>query len=179
GDHRSNLWAMRHGQKWRILSIFETAAKPLGPFWLILDSLGGFALSAAPAVLQPGGYLRDLRGIRGHPVTFESRDFFATGGVRLYELTLFHELMSVGRAGIGLALLADLIAAQNCGRRSRLERSRHGRVPAFRSRVNRQAVMVTSHQHEVVMIRIFPARRATCFSAAFTGGRLAKGQETD
>ena len=44
--------------------------------------------------------------------SFESRDFFATGGVRLYGLTLFHELMSVERAGIGLALLADLIAAK-------------------------------------------------------------------
>jgi hypothetical protein len=41
-----------------------------------------------------------------------SRDFFATGGVRLYGLTLFHELMSVERAGIGLALLADLIATK-------------------------------------------------------------------
>jgi NADPH2:quinone reductase len=43
--------------------------------------------------------------------SFASRDFFATGGTRLYGLTLFHELMSVERAGIGLALLADLIAA--------------------------------------------------------------------
>ena len=43
--------------------------------------------------------------------TFESRDFFATGGVRLYGLTLFHELMSVERAGVGLALLAGLVAA--------------------------------------------------------------------
>ena len=32
--------------------------------------------------------------------------------MRLYGLTLFHELMSVERAGIGLALLADLIAAK-------------------------------------------------------------------
>ena len=32
--------------------------------------------------------------------------------MRLYGLTLFHELMSVERAGIGLGLLADLIAAK-------------------------------------------------------------------
>jgi NADPH2:quinone reductase len=32
--------------------------------------------------------------------------------VRLYGLILFHELMSVERAGIGLALLADLIATK-------------------------------------------------------------------
>src|ERR1700757_238021 len=34
------------------------AAKPHGPFWLILDSLGGSALSAALGMLQPGGALR-------------------------------------------------------------------------------------------------------------------------
>jgi hypothetical protein len=43
--------------------------------------------------------------------TIESREFFATGGTRLYGLTLFHELMSVERAGIGLGLLAGLIEA--------------------------------------------------------------------
>ena len=47
----------------------------------------------------------------GPEARIESRNFFSTGGVRLYGLTLFHELMSVERAGIGLALLADLIAA--------------------------------------------------------------------
>ncbi|HVC56583.1 MAG TPA: hypothetical protein VND95_11540, partial [Stellaceae bacterium] len=44
--------------------------------------------------------------------TVESRSFFGTGGARLYGLTLFHELMSVERGGIGLSLLADLIAAK-------------------------------------------------------------------
>ena len=88
------------------------AAKPHGPFWLILDSLGGCALGAALAMLQPGGTCVTF-GVSDAPrATFESRDFFATGGVRLYGLTLFHELMSVERAGIGLALLADLIAVK-------------------------------------------------------------------
>ena len=41
----------------------------------------------------------------------ESRNFFGTGGARLYGLTLFHELMSVERASIGLALLAAEIEA--------------------------------------------------------------------
>src|SRR6185437_7139375 len=70
------------------------AAKPHGPFWLIVDSLGGPALSAALGISDASS------------TTFESRDFFGTGGARLYGLTLFHELMSVERAGIGLALLA-------------------------------------------------------------------------
>ncbi|HEX3953533.1 MAG TPA: zinc-binding dehydrogenase [Stellaceae bacterium] len=88
-----------------------TAAAAYGPFWLILDSLGGPALGAALGMLQPGGTCVTL-GISDAPTaTFESRNFFGTGGARLYGLTLFHELMSVERGGIGLALLADLIAA--------------------------------------------------------------------
>jgi NADPH:quinone reductase len=88
------------------------AAKPYGPFWLILDSLGGSALAAALGMLQPGGACVTFGVSDAAQATLESRDFFATGGARLYGLTLFHELMSVERAGIGLALLADLIAAK-------------------------------------------------------------------
>jgi len=88
-----------------------SAAKPHGPFWLIVDSVGASALSAALGMLQPNGTCVTLGVSEGPTVTFESRDFFSTGGVRLYGLTLFHELMSVERGGIGLRLLADLIAA--------------------------------------------------------------------
>jgi len=87
------------------------AAKEHGPYWLILDSVGGSALSAALGMLAPNGVCVTLGVSEGPTVTFESRDFFSTGGVRLYGLTLFHELMSVERAGIGLGLLAGLIAA--------------------------------------------------------------------
>jgi len=89
-----------------------SAAKPHGPFWLILDSLGGSALTAALGMMQPGGTCVTFGVSASAQATFESRDFFATGGARLYGLTLFHELMSVERAGIGLALLADLIASK-------------------------------------------------------------------
>jgi NADPH2:quinone reductase len=87
------------------------AAKPHGPYWLIIDSLGGPALSAALGMLQPNGTCVTLGISDASTVTFESRNLFGTGGARLYGLTLFHELMSVERAGIGLALLAELIAA--------------------------------------------------------------------
>ncbi len=87
------------------------AAKEHGPFWLIVDSLGGPALSAALGMLQPNGTCVTLGISDAATATFESRNFFGTGGARLYGLTLFHELMSVERAGIGLGLLADLIAA--------------------------------------------------------------------
>ena len=88
------------------------AAKPYGPFWLILDSVGGRALGAALGMLQPNGICVTFGVSESGTASIESRDFFATGGTRLYGLTLFHELMSVERAGLGLRLLAELIEAR-------------------------------------------------------------------
>ena len=86
-------------------------ASPHGPFWLILNSVGGAALAAALGMLQPNGACVTFGVSETSTANIESREFFATGGARLYGLTLFHELMSVERAGIGLGLLAELIAA--------------------------------------------------------------------
>jgi NADPH:quinone reductase-like Zn-dependent oxidoreductase len=63
-------------------------------------------------MLQPNGTCVTFGVSEAATASIESRDFFATGGTRLYGLTLFHELMSVERAGIGLRLLAELIAAK-------------------------------------------------------------------
>jgi NADPH:quinone reductase-like Zn-dependent oxidoreductase len=87
------------------------AARSHGPFWVIVDSVGGSALSVALGMLQPNGTCVTLGISDSGTATFESRNFFGTGGARLYGLTLFHELMSVERASIGLGLLAELIAA--------------------------------------------------------------------
>ena len=72
---------------------------------------GRTALGAALGMLQPNGTCVVFGVSAASTATIESREFFATGGTRLYGLTLFHELMSVERAGIGLRLLAELIAA--------------------------------------------------------------------
>jgi NADPH:quinone reductase-like Zn-dependent oxidoreductase len=87
------------------------AAKAEGPYWLILDSLGGSALSAALGMLAPNGTCVTFGISEAATANVESRGFFGTGGARLYGLTLFHELMSVERGGVGLALLAAEIAA--------------------------------------------------------------------
>lgn len=87
-----------------------SAAKPHGPFWLILDSVGGDALSQALRMLAPGGTCVTFGVSAASTAAIGSREFFSTGGARLYGLTLFHELMSVERGGIGLALLAGEIA---------------------------------------------------------------------
>lgn len=87
------------------------AAKGEGPYWLILDSLGGSALSAAMGMLAANGTCVTFGVSEAGSANVESRIFFGTGGTRLYGLTLFHELMSVERGGIGLALLAAEIEA--------------------------------------------------------------------
>lgn len=87
------------------------AAKAEGPYWLIVDSLGGSALAAAVGMLAPNGTCVTLGISEAPTATLQSRDLFSTGGARIYGLTLFHELMSVERGGIGLALLAGEIAA--------------------------------------------------------------------
>jgi NADPH:quinone reductase-like Zn-dependent oxidoreductase len=91
----------------RELSVAKTEA----PYWLIVDSLGGSALSAALGMLAPNGTCVTLGISEAGTSNIESRGFFGTGGARLYGLTLFHELMSVERGGIGLALLAGEVAA--------------------------------------------------------------------
>jgi NADPH:quinone reductase len=86
------------------------AAASHGPFHLILDSVGGAALAAALTMLASGGTCVTF-GVSESPTsTISSRDFFGTGGVKLYGLILFHELRRVEPAAEGLAILAGLVA---------------------------------------------------------------------
>ena len=88
------------------------AAAPHGPFHLVLDSVGGSALAAALTMLAPGGTCVHF-GVSESPTsTIASRDFFGTGGARLYGLILFHELRRVEPAAEGLALLAGVVAGR-------------------------------------------------------------------
>jgi NADPH:quinone reductase len=83
------------------------AAASSGPYHLILDSIGGSALSAALTMLQPNGTCVHF-GVSASPTsTIESGAFFRQGGVKLYGLILFHELRQVEPAGPGLAVLAQ------------------------------------------------------------------------
>jgi NADPH:quinone reductase-like Zn-dependent oxidoreductase len=86
------------------------AAASRGPYHLILDSIGGAALSAAMTMLQPNGTCVHF-GVSESPTsTIESGVFFRQGGVRLYGLILFHELRRAEPASEGLAVLAQMIA---------------------------------------------------------------------
>jgi NADPH:quinone reductase-like Zn-dependent oxidoreductase len=86
------------------------AARPLGPFHLILDSIGGQTLASALTMLRPTGTCVTF-GISEAPTApIESGAFFRIGGVKLYGLYIFEELARVEPASVGLALLADLVA---------------------------------------------------------------------
>ena len=86
------------------------AAASSGPYHLIVDSVGGSALSAALTMLQPNGTCVTFGVSESPTTTFESGAFFRQGAVRLYGLILFHELRTVEPAGEGLTLLANEIA---------------------------------------------------------------------
>jgi NADPH:quinone reductase-like Zn-dependent oxidoreductase len=85
------------------------AAAPLGPFHLVLDSVGGPTLRAALAMLAEQGTCVHFGASDRDEVAFDSRAFFRIGGAQLYGLILFHELRRVEPASEGLALLADLV----------------------------------------------------------------------
>lgn len=85
------------------------AAAASGPYHLVLDSLGGAALSAALTMLAPGGTCVTFGVSESPTATIESGVFFRQGGVRLYGLILFHELKSAP-AGEDLTLLTREIA---------------------------------------------------------------------
>ncbi len=84
-------------------------ARGHGPFWLILDSVGGQTLGDAMRMLERGGICVTL-GISGGPnATFDVDRFFNTGGARLYGFAVFHEF-AARPASAGLARLAALVA---------------------------------------------------------------------
>ncbi|MDQ8732301.1 zinc-binding dehydrogenase [Bradyrhizobium sp. LHD-71] len=85
------------------------SARELGPFHLILDSVGGQTLASTLTMLRNTGTCVTFGVSEAPTSTFESGNFFRLGGVRLYGLIIFDELARVEPAGVGLALLADLV----------------------------------------------------------------------
>lgn len=99
------------------------AARASGPFHLILDSVGGSALSAAMSMLHPNGTCVTLGVSEGSAVTFDSGAFFRAAGARLYGMMLFDEMVKSEPAGTGLALLADLVDRKTLQPRVEVEAS--------------------------------------------------------
>jgi NADPH:quinone reductase len=86
-----------------------SAASSMGPYDLIIESVGGASLAAALKMIAPGGMCVLLGVSSGSEATFEAATFMRTGGASLYGFILFHELPR-RPAAEGLARLVAMVA---------------------------------------------------------------------
>jgi NADPH2:quinone reductase len=82
----------------------------LGPYHLILESVGGRSLGQALALLAPGGVCVSFGTSAAPEVTFNAQRFYPIGGASLYGFILFYELAH-RPAAEDLGRLAALVAA--------------------------------------------------------------------
>jgi len=87
------------------------AAGGLGPYALIIDSVGGQVLGDALEMVSKGTRIVSFGTSMGDPVTFDARTFFSKGLTTLIGFMLFDELQAAEPASPGLKRLADLVAA--------------------------------------------------------------------
>ncbi len=86
-----------------------SAAAALGPYQLILDSVGGAQFSHTVKMLAPHG-VHVLFGVTaGAQLSFTGNDFYLIGGASIYGFILFREI-AIRPAGVGLGRLAELLA---------------------------------------------------------------------
>ena len=85
------------------------AARELGPYHLILESVGGEVLGNTLSMLATGGTCVNF-GVSAAPeTTFDASALYLTGGARLYGFILFHEVLARPASG-GLDRLARMVA---------------------------------------------------------------------
>lgn len=82
----------------------------IGPYSLILNSVGGSSLATALTLLAPDGVCVFFGTSKQSQVTFDSARFYQTGGASIYGLILFHEFQREP-ASIGLQRLLNLVVS--------------------------------------------------------------------
>ncbi len=92
-----------------VVSEDGSAAGEHGPYHVILESVGGEVLGNVLPTLATGGTCVTFGASAGSETTFDTRNFFLTGGAALYGFILFHEVLARPASG-GLARLALLVA---------------------------------------------------------------------
>ena len=91
------------------VTIGAALADDIGPFDLILDSVGGRTLGTALSLLAPGGACVNLGGSEGSVTEFDVSKFRGAGGASLYGFAGFYELQR-SPPSVGLAHLVGLVA---------------------------------------------------------------------
>jgi NADPH:quinone reductase-like Zn-dependent oxidoreductase len=99
-------------------------ARAYGPYDLIIESLGGKALTSALSLLSAGGTCVTLGWSASPEVTFDVRNFMAAGGITLYKLVMFAELERRA-ASEDLAWLAQLVGKRQLRTPIEVETSWH------------------------------------------------------
>jgi NADPH:quinone reductase-like Zn-dependent oxidoreductase len=109
-DGRQETFVRKMGAERVAVGPDLSAAKPMGPFHLILESVGGPSLGAALGMLAPGGTCVLFGVSQATEVTFDAATFYRTGATTLYGLALRnefqHETPSAGLERL-LALTAE------------------------------------------------------------------------
>lgn len=108
-DQRSIVQASSSGGV--IVGATLEAARSAGPFDLIVDSVGGSALSAALTMLRRNGACVTVGASEGELVSFDSAAFFRASGASLFSLILGDDIAATEPASDGLALLLHLVSA--------------------------------------------------------------------
>ncbi len=85
------------------------AARPSGPFDLIIDSVGGSALSAAMTMLRKRGCCVTLGRSEGEQVSFNVAGLFDAPGASLQSFVLFDDIAATEPVSDGLAILLRLV----------------------------------------------------------------------
>ena len=84
-------------------------ARPYGPFDLIVDSVGGSALSAALTMLRRNGVCVTVGATEGEQVSFDSGAFFRASATSLLGMIVSDDIAATEPAADGLALLLRLV----------------------------------------------------------------------
>lgn len=102
-------WAQEAGADFVSVGEDLAAARELGPYHLVVDSVGGQTLASALTMLAEGGTCVSLGTMAGADVTFNASQFYPIGRATLYGFILFDEL-GQEPASLGLSRLAQLVA---------------------------------------------------------------------
>ena len=90
-DARQETFVRKMGAERVAVGPDLSAAKSMGPFHLILESVGGASLGAALKMLAPGGTCVLFGVSEASLVSFDAGAFYRTGATTLYGLVLRHE----------------------------------------------------------------------------------------
>ena len=110
----------------------------VGPFDLIVESIGGEALGRTMRLVARGGMVVTLGNSAKEPTTFDTREFFSIGGARLYGFHLVLHEMVVDPVAADLGYLARLVADGALDPQIALEASWRDAGPALAALLDRR-----------------------------------------